>query len=167
MRGGQVVHDTGQRVELNNDKYRQADIDSLAWLKDPYSHSGWAPTLPPGVASWTDTSNSEASLANKIGFSTNRREDACQSRRRQEPGRGRHASDQVLRPKVPGPNGRALMGAGVSLNFNALDTSNCWVDVVGEVLAEKSPAEAVKAAHDRAVRTFKESGAKGEYLREA
>jgi multiple sugar transport system substrate-binding protein len=45
---------------------------------------------------------------------------------------------------------------------SSLESSNFWTDMFGEVLNGKSPAEAVKSAHDRAVRVFKEFGAKGE-----
>ena len=45
---------------------------------------------------------------------------------------------------------------------SALDSSNFWTDMMGEVLGGKSSADAVKTAHDRAVRVFKEFGAKGE-----
>jgi multiple sugar transport system substrate-binding protein len=45
---------------------------------------------------------------------------------------------------------------------DALENSNFWTDMFGEVLGGKSPADAVKSAHDRAVKTFKEFGAKGE-----
>jgi multiple sugar transport system substrate-binding protein len=45
---------------------------------------------------------------------------------------------------------------------SALDSSNFWTDMMGEVLSGKSSADAVKGAHERAVRVFKEFGAKGE-----
>lgn len=45
---------------------------------------------------------------------------------------------------------------------DALENSNFWTDTFGEVLSGKTPEDAVKSAHDRAVRTFKEFGAKGE-----
>src|SRR5215207_5915457 len=44
----------------------------------------------------------------------------------------------------------------------SLENSNFWTDMFGEVLGGKAPADAVKSAHDRAVRVFKEFGAKGE-----
>jgi hypothetical protein len=44
----------------------------------------------------------------------------------------------------------------------ALDTANFWTDMFGEVLGGKSSADALKDAHARAVRVFKEFGAKGE-----
>jgi len=46
--------------------------------------------------------------------------------------------------------------------IDALDSSNFWTDMFGEVLGGKSPEDAVKSAHDRVVKTFKEFGAKGE-----
>jgi multiple sugar transport system substrate-binding protein len=45
---------------------------------------------------------------------------------------------------------------------DALEQSNFWTDMFGEVLNGKTPEDAVKSGHDRAVRTFKEFGAKGE-----
>jgi multiple sugar transport system substrate-binding protein len=44
----------------------------------------------------------------------------------------------------------------------SLDSSNFWTDMFGEVLGGKSAADAVKSAHDRAVRVAKEFGFKGE-----
>jgi ABC-type glycerol-3-phosphate transport system substrate-binding protein len=44
----------------------------------------------------------------------------------------------------------------------SLDSSNFWTDMFGEVLGGKPPADAVKSAHERAVRVAKEFGFKGE-----
>jgi len=44
----------------------------------------------------------------------------------------------------------------------SLEDSNFWTDMFGEVLGGKSAADAVKSAHDRAVRVAKEFGFKGE-----
>jgi multiple sugar transport system substrate-binding protein len=49
-----------------------------------------------------------------------------------------------------------------SPQVDSLENSNFWTDMFGEVLGGKSPADTVKSAHDRAVRAFKEFGAKGE-----
>jgi len=46
--------------------------------------------------------------------------------------------------------------------IGALDSSNFLTDMFGEILGGKSTEDALKGAHDRAVRTFKEFGAKGE-----
>ncbi len=44
----------------------------------------------------------------------------------------------------------------------SLESSNFWTDTFGEVLGGKSPEDALKSAHDRAVRVAKEFGFKGE-----
>jgi ABC-type glycerol-3-phosphate transport system substrate-binding protein len=47
-------------------------------------------------------------------------------------------------------------------HINALDNSNFLTDMFGEILGGKSPEDALASAHNRAVQTFKEFGAKGE-----
>jgi len=49
-----------------------------------------------------------------------------------------------------------------SAQMDALDNSNFLTDMFGEILSGKSVEDALKSGHDRAVRTFKEFGAKGE-----
>ena len=44
----------------------------------------------------------------------------------------------------------------------ALVNANFWTDMFGEVLGGKPAADAVRSAHERAVKVFKEFGAKGE-----
>jgi multiple sugar transport system substrate-binding protein len=44
----------------------------------------------------------------------------------------------------------------------SLESSNFWTDMFGEVLGGKSPEDALKSAHDKAVRVAKEFGFKGE-----
>jgi len=44
----------------------------------------------------------------------------------------------------------------------SLESSNFWTDMFGEVLSGKSVDQAVKESHDKAVRVFREFGAKGE-----
>jgi len=46
--------------------------------------------------------------------------------------------------------------------INALDTTNFLTDMFGEILGGKPIDEALKSGHDRAVKTFKDFGAKGE-----
>jgi multiple sugar transport system substrate-binding protein len=58
-------------------------------------------------------------------------------------------------------NGADWMGPPMPWT-SALDSQNFYTDMFGEVLGGKSPAEAVKSAHDLAVRVAKEFGAKGE-----
>jgi multiple sugar transport system substrate-binding protein len=49
-----------------------------------------------------------------------------------------------------------------SPQINALDNSNFLTDMFGEILGGKSVEDALASAHQRAVQTFKEFGAKGE-----
>ncbi|MFN8523525.1 MAG: extracellular solute-binding protein [Chloroflexota bacterium] len=44
----------------------------------------------------------------------------------------------------------------------ALVTGNLWTDMFGEIMAGKAIPDALKSAHDRAVKVFKEYGLKGE-----
>jgi ABC-type glycerol-3-phosphate transport system substrate-binding protein len=44
----------------------------------------------------------------------------------------------------------------------ALDSSNFWTDMFGEILVGKPVEDTLQSWHDRAVQTFKEFGAKGE-----
>ena len=61
-----------------------------------------------------------------------------------------------------GYSGEAFWPGPPTAWTSALDSSNFWTDMMGEVLGGKRAEDAVKAAHDRAVRVFKEFGAKGE-----
>jgi len=61
-----------------------------------------------------------------------------------------------------GYTGGGYYPAGPNPWVDSLESSNFWTDMFGEVMGGKSPADAVKSAHDRAVRVFKEFGAKGE-----
>jgi multiple sugar transport system substrate-binding protein len=75
----------------------------------------------------------------------------------------KHITD-VWRKVVSHPsgyNGTAYPGPPTP-QANALDTSNFLTDMFGEILAGKPVEDALKAGHDRAVRTYKEFGAKGE-----
>jgi multiple sugar transport system substrate-binding protein len=46
-------------------------VTAVKWLTEIYTSPTYAKMLPPGVASWTDTSNNEAYLAGTIAFTTN------------------------------------------------------------------------------------------------
>jgi multiple sugar transport system substrate-binding protein len=75
----------------------------------------------------------------------------------------KHITD-VWRKVLTDPSGYTSTPhpAAPSPQANALDTSNFLTDMFGEILAGKSVEDALKSGHDRAVRTFKEFGAKGE-----
>jgi hypothetical protein len=61
-----------------------------------------------------------------------------------------------------GYNGLGSWPAPPNPWVSSLESSNFWTDMMGDVLNGKSPADAVKAGHDRAVRVFREFGANGE-----
>jgi multiple sugar transport system substrate-binding protein len=76
----------------------------------------------------------------------------------------RHVTDtwRTISTDPSGWTGWADWPGPPSPQADSLENSNFWTDMFGEVLGGKSPADAVKSAHDRAVRAFKEFGARGE-----
>lgn len=66
--GGRFTDETGQIVQFNSPE----TVAAVEWLAETYDRNGkYAPMLPPGVESWTDTSNNEAYLAGQIGYTQN------------------------------------------------------------------------------------------------
>jgi multiple sugar transport system substrate-binding protein len=245
MWGGQINDDTGQVVVINKDPYKEYHLAALNWLKDIYTSDKYAAMLPPGVGGWTDPSNNEAWLANKIAFTSNAGTVYAQSVKDQNP----VADDTLLLPQFKGlgPGARVLQGPGGPMYFyimkgaknkdaafqivqylntaeafkqmftistgyvyparewgwdtpelteakyaknitpvyhkifedpsafqgtshpasptpqsNALDNTNFWTDMFGEILGGKAVDQTLSDWHNRVVQTFKEFGAKGE-----
>ena len=65
--GGRVVDETGQKVTFNSPE----TVKAVQWLAETYTSDKYKPMLPPGVESWTDTSNNEAYLAGKVAMTSN------------------------------------------------------------------------------------------------
>jgi multiple sugar transport system substrate-binding protein len=65
--GGRAVDETGKKVTFNSPE----TVAGIQWLADIYTKEEYKKILPPGVESWTDTSNNEAYLAGKIAVTTN------------------------------------------------------------------------------------------------
>jgi multiple sugar transport system substrate-binding protein len=65
--GGSFTDKSGLKVIFNSPE----TIAAVEWLKDTYTNPKYAPMLPPGVASWTDSSNNEAYLAGTIALTLN------------------------------------------------------------------------------------------------
>jgi len=65
--GGSFTDASGKVVTFNSPE----TIAAVEWLKETYTSSKYKPMLPPGVESWTDTSNNEAYLAGTIALTTN------------------------------------------------------------------------------------------------
>jgi multiple sugar transport system substrate-binding protein len=65
--GGAISDAGGKKVTWNSPQ----TVEAVKFLAEIYSAPKYKPMLPPGVESWTDTSNNEAYLAGKIGMTQN------------------------------------------------------------------------------------------------
>lgn len=65
--GGSICDDSGTKVVFKSPETEEA----VTWLNDTYTNPKWSKMLPPGIASWSDTSNNEAWLAGLIAFTPN------------------------------------------------------------------------------------------------
>ena len=80
--GGHFTDETGQIVTFDSPE----TVAAYEWLKETYDRNGkYAAMLPPGVESWTDTSNNEAWLAGQIGYTHNAFSVYAQSKRDNNP----------------------------------------------------------------------------------
>lgn len=83
-------------------------VDAVTWLSDVYTQEEFAPMLPPGVVSWTDSSNNEAFLAGNIAITQNAASVYAKSKADGSP----IHEDTVVLPTTTGPAGLTLEGAG-------------------------------------------------------
>lgn len=65
--GGSFTDESGLVVTFNSPE----TLAAVEWLAETYTSETYRSMLPPGIESWTDTSNNEAYLAGTIGFTTN------------------------------------------------------------------------------------------------
>ncbi len=65
--GGSFTDETGLRVTFNSPE----TLAAVEWLAETYMSDRFRPMLPPGIESWTDTSNNEAYLAGTIALTIN------------------------------------------------------------------------------------------------
>ncbi|GID29203.1 extracellular solute-binding protein [Paractinoplanes brasiliensis] len=65
--GGSLASNDGKKVTFDSPETVQA----VTFLGDIYTNSKYKSMLPPGVASWTDTSNNENWLAGVLGYTRN------------------------------------------------------------------------------------------------
>ncbi len=65
--GATWVDETGQYVTIDSPEA----VEAVEWIVDTYTNPQWERMLPPGVLSWTDTSNNEAYLAGKLAYTQN------------------------------------------------------------------------------------------------
>lgn len=65
--GGHYTDPGGTIVEFESGE----TLAAVEWLTETFTSEMYAPMLPPGILSWTDTSNNEAYLAGAIGLTAN------------------------------------------------------------------------------------------------
>ena len=104
--GGHFTDETGQIVQFDSPE----TVAAFEWLKETYDRNGkYAAMLPPGVESWTDTSNNEAFLAGQIGYTHNAFSVYAQSKRDNNP----VYDNIVLLPAPQANNGDSRDGGNV------------------------------------------------------
>jgi multiple sugar transport system substrate-binding protein len=65
--GGAIASNDGQKVVFNSPE----TVEAVSFMGDIYTNPKYKPMLPPGIESWTDSSNNENWLAGIIGFTRN------------------------------------------------------------------------------------------------
>jgi multiple sugar transport system substrate-binding protein len=65
--GGAIADNTGRKVTLNSPE----TVEAVAFMGDIYTNPKYKPMLPPGIESWTDSSNNENWLAQILGLTLN------------------------------------------------------------------------------------------------
>jgi multiple sugar transport system substrate-binding protein len=65
--GGHYTNEDVSEVTFNSPE----TVAAVQWIAETYTDEKWAPMIPPGVASWDDSSNNEAFLAGTIGYTLN------------------------------------------------------------------------------------------------
>ena len=104
--GGHFTDVTGKLVQFDTAE----TVAAFDWLKETYDRNGkYAAMLPPGVESWTDTSNNEAFLAGQIGYTHNAFSVYAQSKRDANP-----VYENIVLLRAPtANNGDSRDGGGV------------------------------------------------------
>jgi multiple sugar transport system substrate-binding protein len=65
--GGSLTSNDGTKVTFNTPE----TVEAVAFLGDIYTNPKYKPMLPPGIESWTDSSNNENWLAGILGYTRN------------------------------------------------------------------------------------------------
>ena len=65
--GGSIMSNDGKKVVFNSPE----TVEAVAFIGDIYTNPKYEPMLPPGIESWTDSSNNENWLAGIIGLTNN------------------------------------------------------------------------------------------------
>ncbi len=65
--GGHYTNEDITEVTFNSPE----TVAAVQWIADVFTDDKWAPMVPPGILSWTDSGNNEAFLSGTIGFTSN------------------------------------------------------------------------------------------------
>jgi multiple sugar transport system substrate-binding protein len=65
--GGSIISNDGRTVVFNSPE----TVEAVSFIGDIYTNPKYKPMLPPGIESWTDSSNNENWLANILGLTLN------------------------------------------------------------------------------------------------
>lgn len=65
--GGAIADNTGKKVVFNSPE----TVNAVTFIGDIYTNPKYEPMLPPGIESWTDSSNNENWLAQILGLTLN------------------------------------------------------------------------------------------------
>jgi multiple sugar transport system substrate-binding protein len=80
--GAAVADNTGTKVIFGNGSETK---EAVTWMAETYGSSKYSKMLPPGIASWLDTSNNQAWLAGLVGITANAFSLYAQSRAENNP----------------------------------------------------------------------------------
>jgi multiple sugar transport system substrate-binding protein len=65
--GGSITDESGMKVTFDSPE----TVAAVEWLNETYTSEKYRPMLPPGIESWTDSSNNEAYLAGTVALTVN------------------------------------------------------------------------------------------------
>lgn len=102
--GGHYTDENMTQITFNSPE----TIAAVEWLAETYMAEKYAPMLPPGVLSWTDSSNNEAYLAGSIGYTHNAASVYAKAKADGNP----VFENTVVFETAMGPLGRKLEGGG-------------------------------------------------------
>jgi len=98
--GGAIADNTGTKVVFNSPE----TVDGVRFMADIYTNPKYAPMLPPGIGSWTDSSNNENWLAQILGLTLNQFSVYADSKTKNNPVYGNtHVFNGATGPAVDTP----------------------------------------------------------------
>jgi multiple sugar transport system substrate-binding protein len=102
--GGHYTNEDITEVTFNSPE----TVAAIEWITEVFMSEKYAPMIPPGIMSWTDSSNNEAFLAGTIGFTNNAASIYAKAKADGNP----IFEDIVALETVIGPIGRKLESGG-------------------------------------------------------